>query len=323
MSKYLYTVERWNDDMKNNHSRNKCDNKKPVREVLPRKKSFKERILAFTAAILIFVVPICCCCGSTGIDKTRNTDNPIGNVVRAATVSYSQTQVYNAAVGLAYNIANNISWEYDCTSLNIPYAEAPNFVQDVCNIFQYATYECFLPYTIHGEGYYKGNSPMLKDIYITRITSGAPLYYKELACVRRVVSGSTTIQKLNNIKAGMRSIATGYDANKSSAWYILGGSGNCQAYALFFQYMCDSNNINCVTIGNPAKNHMWNMVQIGNKWYNVDPCWDRTGTTNYWLKSDQYFVSNGHGNISDWKLCRGAGSYSMSLSSRPASSSNY
>ena len=72
----------------------------------------------------------------------------------------------------------------------------------------------------------------------------------------------------------------------------------CEGYARAFKLICDELNIPCVLVSGTGTNssgqpeaHMWNYVQIDNKWYAVDVTWDdpivngsdTTGTSTYFL----------------------------------------
>ncbi len=55
----------------------------------------------------------------------------------------------------------------------------------------------------------------------------------------------------------------------------------CEGYAKSLKYILDSLNIPCILVGGTATNssgktetHMWNYVQINDKWYGIDPTWD-------------------------------------------------
>ena len=66
----------------------------------------------------------------------------------------------------------------------------------------------------------------------------------------------------------------------------------CDGYAKTFQWMLlflgiDSYEV--VGVGN-RENHAWNKVLLDGKWYNVDTCWDDTGSDRFFLlKSDSFF----------------------------------
>lgn len=55
---------------------------------------------------------------------------------------------------------------------------------------------------------------------------------------------------------------------------VLDGTGVCQSYALTYKLLCTKAGINCKTVCSNELHHMWNLVQIGENWYNVDVTYD-------------------------------------------------
>ena len=41
--------------------------------------------------------------------------------------------------------------------------------------------------------------------------------------------------------------------------------------------------------------HAWNLIKIGNEWYNADATWDTNGRHEYFLKSDESFSDHKRG----------------------------
>ncbi|MBO6164773.1 MAG: hypothetical protein J6O17_00185 [Eubacterium sp.] len=75
----------------------------------------------------------------------------------------------------------------------------------------------------------------------------------------------------------------------------------CSGYALAAYYILNSDGIKTMTImGSSGDNtsgeidHMWNMVKLDDRWYNLDITWDDMGgekkSYDYFLKSDEDFV---------------------------------
>ncbi len=75
---------------------------------------------------------------------------------------------------------------------------------------------------------------------------------------------------------------TPYDA-------FMKGRGMCMSYALAFQRILQEMQIPCIYV--KGKNHAWNMVKIGGRWYNVDVTWDDNSRAKYryFLKCDKDF----------------------------------
>lgn len=49
----------------------------------------------------------------------------------------------------------------------------------------------------------------------------------------------------------------------------------CEGYSRAFQYLCQSVGIECVCVSGTAGGpHMWNMVKVNGKWYQIDVTWD-------------------------------------------------
>lgn len=82
-------------------------------------------------------------------------------------------------------------------------------------------------------------------------------------------------------------------------------SGNtvCAGYAYGFKFIMDQLGIKSITtrdIGNKdeSKNHIWNMVELYGKWYNLDITWDNKIKTegsisyNYFLKKNDQFYTD-------------------------------
>ena len=55
--------------------------------------------------------------------------------------------------------------------------------------------------------------------------------------------------------------------------------GDCQAYSKCYKYLCNKYGIPCETVTDPY--HMWNIVKINGKWYNVDLTWYDDGGDDY------------------------------------------
>lgn len=84
--------------------------------------------------------------------------------------------------------------------------------------------------------------------------------------------------------------------DQSCAGIILDGKGVCASYAETFSLLCNSVGINTISV--TSELHEWNLVQFGDKWYNVDCTWDDpdSGTTiryNYFNVSDSA-ISEGY-----------------------------
>ena len=57
----------------------------------------------------------------------------------------------------------------------------------------------------------------------------------------------------------------------------------CSGYTMAFQALATQSKIKSKVV--EGKNHSWNKVKVGKKWYHVDVCWnDTSGTKDYLLK---------------------------------------
>ena len=99
---------------------------------------------------------------------------------------------------------------------------------------------------------------------------------------------------------------TAYDA-------LVNGTAVCQGYALAFLDLAHELGLSCEIVSSKSLNHAWDMVKIGNSYYNVDVTWndpvnDMLGRARhqFFLKSTAYFQSESGGHAgSDWILTGG------------------
>jgi transglutaminase-like putative cysteine protease len=102
-----------------------------------------------------------------------------------------------------------------------------------------------------------------------------------------------------------------YSLTKYTAYDILvGKSGVCQAYASAYKLIMNRLGIECSYVQSKSMQHMWNIVKVDGKWYNVDCAWSNTtkyegedANEAYFLKSNSYLISLGY---FDWKTTNGA-----------------
>jgi len=52
------------------------------------------------------------------------------------------------------------------------------------------------------------------------------------------------------------------------------GTGVCQAYTLAFMAIMDELGIRCDSVASEEMNHIWNLVELNDKWYHVDVTWN-------------------------------------------------
>ncbi len=119
-----------------------------------------------------------------------------------------------------------------------------------------------------------------------------------LAAENYVIEGETDYEKCKSIYNSIID-TTSYD---TSAPYAHGLAGVlydtyavCEGYAKTFKYLCDRENIPCITVlGNYNEEtltaHMWNYVYLDGEWYGCDPTFDEsTGSDTYFMKGSASF----------------------------------
>ena len=104
-----------------------------------------------------------------------------------------------------------------------------------------------------------------------------------------------------------------YDMDNPNGHSLLGGIIDkkcvCDGYASTIKYLCNEAGFNCnivdgVGINNDVpEEHAWNLVQLNNKWYNVDATWGSANTAtgktiiyDYFLVSDDILSANHYRN---------------------------
>ena len=75
---------------------------------------------------------------------------------------------------------------------------------------------------------------------------------------------------------------------------LLYGQALCEGYSKAFMYLAQSMGYPCICSVGVAnmEDHMWNMVKIGNSWYNVDVTWDdpQTDDGTAQLRHDYFLI---------------------------------
>lgn len=102
--------------------------------------------------------------------------------------------------------------------------------------------------------------------------------------------------------------------SKHTAYDVLvNGTAVCQGYALAFLDLAHELGLSCEIVSSKSLNHAWDMVKIGNSYYNVDVTWndpvnDMLGRARhlFFLKSTAFFQSESGGHAgTDWILTGG------------------
>lgn len=114
------------------------------------------------------------------------------------------------------------------------------------------------------------------------------------------------------------------DDHRYSAYgALLQGKAGCQGYALLFYRMALEENIDArlVTGNSSGEGHGWNIVRLGDEYYNVDATWDAGATSyRYFLKSDPDF--NGHTRDEKYQTMDFYSQYPMAQTSSAMSAEN-
>lgn len=89
----------------------------------------------------------------------------------------------------------------------------------------------------------------------------------------------------------------GYPSNLNRA--LLDGKGVCAAYAGTYTALCNLFGLRCVdTVGTAGgDSHAWNVVEVDDRWYQVDVTWDDKGSSisyKYFLVSDASLAKDHH-----------------------------
>lgn len=87
-------------------------------------------------------------------------------------------------------------------------------------------------------------------------------------------------------------------ANHDIYSFLSKGTGVCESYAKLYRYILEKLDINVKYASSEAMEHLWNIIELDGKWYNVDVTWDdptpeKPGYVrhDYFLVSDTDFMS--------------------------------
>lgn len=115
----------------------------------------------------------------------------------------------------------------------------------------------------------------------------------------------------------------GAPLNQSAYSALANGRTVCSGYARAFQYLMQKLGIPCyLSTGYSRQNHAWNIVKLGDGYYNVDPTWDDvdSGIYDFFNKTDHEFRSTHQRQGLSLKLpaCNGGQYSGMAPDTRPA-----
>ena len=126
----------------------------------------------------------------------------------------------------------------------------------------------------------------LFDYNVDLIVEKANLYNSDLLKEKYV---HDTLVDMLNYNNSSNNNQTAYSA-------IVNHSSVCAGYSKAFQYIMQKLDIPCYYVtGESSGDHAWNIVKIGNYYYNVDLTWDNTGTNRYlYFNKNDYDFSSTH-----------------------------
>ena len=112
-----------------------------------------------------------------------------------------------------------------------------------------------------------------------------------------------------NVKYYDNDIVQGANSSHSAYAALKGKKSVCQGYATLFYAMCIQAGVSvrCIPGYGNGVNHLWNIVNLGSKWYNIDTTWDSQPTYpsgviyNYFLKNNGDFL----GHTVNWSVFLG------------------
>ena len=115
-----------------------------------------------------------------------------------------------------------------------------------------------------------------------------------LTQARQLGSDSQKEQYVHDALVDFVEYDAGSDMNQSAYSALVNGRSVCAGYARTFQYLMQQLDIPCYyCTGYSGEDHAWNIVRLGQDYYNVDVTWDDTepSTYDYYNKSDAEFAS--------------------------------
>ncbi len=137
---------------------------------------------------------------------------------------------------------------------------------------------------------YIRNAAQVKNIREQIENAAAPIIEEAL----KESDGFKRVKVLHDSIVNMTTYTLNGPVYKSEAdGPLVNGRALCEGYSKAFAYLCQSIGVPCICIvgsGN-GENHMWNMVQIGEKWYHVDVTWDDPVGSKPVLRHDYFCVS--------------------------------
>lgn len=137
-----------------------------------------------------------------------------------------------------------------------------------------------------GNGYSRGCSTMNGTIVSMKLTVDYARTSGEIDRSEFESTAAKVIAKANTLKTDYDKLKYFHDwiinntrYNKNGPAYIrkadgpiVYGTALCEGYSRAYEYLCQSVGIPCVCVA--SSGHMWNMVKLNGRWYNVDTTFD-------------------------------------------------
>lgn len=128
--------------------------------------------------------------------------------------------------------------------------------------------------------------------YLEQNLTYSDIYY-EANINAGLYNGMSEKEAVNAINRWICNKISYYENNSDAANAIKTGKGNCAAYAMLFEGMCNNAGIQNRYHSGFANNgsfvgaHAWNSVCLEGTWYYVDVCWNDTTNNKYLLISEE------------------------------------
>ncbi|MCR4605632.1 MAG: hypothetical protein K5639_06490 [Eubacterium sp.] len=154
--------------------------------------------------------------------------------------------------------------------------------------------------------YAEGEKLVIKPVYLETLAQTAYVNEKVPEILAELdVDGMSNYEKVKTIHDYVCDLIT-YKAGKSVDYFSMYGAiknrkGVCNAYSLCMYKLLVEAGVPCKYIGgvagtgNDAEGHAWNIVALGDRWYNLDVTWDDPDDSdgrpnyNYFLKGSKDF----------------------------------
>ena len=135
----------------------------------------------------------------------------------------------------------------------------------------------------------------LNNLMLT-LTDGSMTDYQKIKAIYDYICANTTYDYTNLDNDAYKLKYTAYGA-------LIDGTSVCQGYAVLLYRMALMADVDCRLIsgtGNGGR-HAWNIIKVGNKYYNLDSTWDAVSYPNYkyFLKTDDNFED--HVRDNEWQ----------------------